>query len=273
MNAYELRMNCLEMAERQLHNQQEFTTDALFTHAKQLYDFVQNGNVDLESTPKTWIIPSDFIEKLSVQHPVNGPIPFKLYDFQMDIIKSINDNTNIMINESRQMGMTTTIAYYLIWLAQKQSKNILVVADSRHMTLEIKNRMNFAITESDIIDNVRMTFQQMKFNNGSTISFGTLKDIDPFRYDIVWIDNAAFISPNKTKDLDLELSKFEKAILSSTPYKTSGLFYDLWINDTPWTKKTIHWSMHPDRDIKWAKDTIALTGADVFAREHDNVFE
>ena len=66
---------------------------------------------------------------LKIQHPVKGLIPFNTYPFQDDCVQHFIDNRFNIVLKSRQLGLSTLVAAYSVWLAifQKE-KNILVIA-------------------------------------------------------------------------------------------------------------------------------------------------
>ena len=74
--------------------------------------------------------PVYFMKKYAkIQHPVRGKILFELWDFQEDVLKDFqNERYNICL-KSRQLGISTLIAGYSLWLMLFQTdQNILVIA-------------------------------------------------------------------------------------------------------------------------------------------------
>ena len=45
-----------------------------------------------------------------------GLIPFKMYDFQRDMVKLFHENRNVIIRCSRQIGKSTTVIMYVLWM-------------------------------------------------------------------------------------------------------------------------------------------------------------
>ena len=74
--------------------------------------------------------PVYFLNKyLKIQHPVRGLISFDTYPFQDDCIQDFIDHRLNIILKSRQLGMSTLVAGYAVWLAIFQrDKNILIIA-------------------------------------------------------------------------------------------------------------------------------------------------
>jgi len=74
--------------------------------------------------------PAYFMKKYCViQHPTKGKIPFQLYPYQEDAIEKFNTYDRNIILKSRQLGISTLIAGYSLWMILfNNDKNILVVA-------------------------------------------------------------------------------------------------------------------------------------------------
>lgn len=66
---------------------------------------------------------------LEIQHPDRGRIPFELYEFQKECIQQFNEHKYNVILKSRQLGITTVICAYALWMAMfRRDKNILIMA-------------------------------------------------------------------------------------------------------------------------------------------------
>ena len=61
--------------------------------------------------------PTYFINNYcKISHPMKGLIPFKLYDYQEDLIDDFNDYRFNIILKARQLGISTITAAYIVWL-------------------------------------------------------------------------------------------------------------------------------------------------------------
>ena len=71
--------------------------------------------------------PVHFMRKYCViQHPIRGKISFDLYPFQEKTLNSLKDNDHNIILKSRQLGISTLMAGYGLWLMTFHlDKNIL----------------------------------------------------------------------------------------------------------------------------------------------------
>ena len=57
-------------------------------------------------------------------------IPFKLFDFQKDLIKSYQDNRFVVANKYRQAGISTTTCAYIAWYIMfNRNRQVAIVAD------------------------------------------------------------------------------------------------------------------------------------------------
>ena len=74
--------------------------------------------------------PIYFMKKYCViQHPVRGKIPFHLYPFQEDCLTDFKDNRFNVILKSRQLGLSTLSAGFILWkMLFNQDFNALVIA-------------------------------------------------------------------------------------------------------------------------------------------------
>ena len=74
--------------------------------------------------------PAYFLRKYAIiQHPDRGKIRFDLYDYQENAIKAFQSHNLNIILKGRQIGMTTVIAGYSLWLMLfHNDKSILVIA-------------------------------------------------------------------------------------------------------------------------------------------------
>ena len=51
-----------------------------------------------------------------ISHPEKGLIPFGLYDYQQDTIKSFEDYRFNIVLKARQLGLSTAVAGYIAWM-------------------------------------------------------------------------------------------------------------------------------------------------------------
>ena len=70
--------------------------------------------------------PAYFLKKYAViQHPIEGKIPFALYEFQESTLYDFEKHNYNVILKARQLGISTLTAGYALWMMTFQSdKNI-----------------------------------------------------------------------------------------------------------------------------------------------------
>ena len=134
-----------------------------------------------------------------IQHPTKGKIPFHLYPYQEDSLQEFQDNDRIIILKSRQLGISTLIAGYALWMILFQNdKNCLVVAIDQNTSknLVTKVRVMYDNLPSWLkLKAVESNKLSMRLSNGSQIkavsSTGTSGRSEALS--LVIIDEAAFV--------------------------------------------------------------------------------
>ncbi len=92
--------------------------------------FELTKNEILKEILKSGKDPVYFIDNYArIAHPIDGLIPFKLYDFQKELLKDFDAHRFNVILKARQLGISTTTAAYIAWMMLfHRNKNILVIA-------------------------------------------------------------------------------------------------------------------------------------------------
>lgn len=145
--------------------------------------------------------PMYFMRKyIKIQHPMKGSLPFDLYKFQEDTLKSLVDNRFNIILKSRQMGISTLCAAYSLYLMTFfNDKNVLCVSFSQEVAKEIVTKVRFAnnnlpsFLKVECVEDNRLS---LKFKNGSQIK-AVSSNSDATRSNAVSLllmDETAFIS-------------------------------------------------------------------------------
>jgi len=223
-------------------------------------------------------------------HPVKGMVPFKLFDYQEDLIDSYVTNLQTIVLSSRQMGKTATSAAFLLLEAIfKENQTILITSAQQSGAVEVLDRIR-DMTDSlpswlcpQVIMNNRT---QMQFDNGSKIvaRATTPKAGRGLSISILYCDELAHVPKNIGEDFWTAIypviSAGGKVIITSTPNGDNNRFYYIW-RDAYIIKNQkdgfvpilIHWSQHPDRDEEWARRTRAAMGDDSkWMQEFENSF-
>tara|TARA_R110000744_G_scaffold359665_3_gene466994 strand:+ start:1407 stop:3182 length:1776 start_codon:yes stop_codon:yes gene_type:complete len=225
-------------------------------------------------------------------HIVNldrGKEKIKLHNCQKKVLRQLRDNRFVTLLASRQVGKTTMMTIYCLWIACFQDdQRILIVANKEQTAINIFKRVR---TAYEMLPNYLKPGVEeygktgMTLANGSSIGISTTSS-DAGRGDscnVLILDELAFIDNHLVKDFwksvfpIISSSKKSKIFIASTPNGTDNLFYDLYSNAEKginnWSAVRIDWWEVPGRDEKWKEDTIkALGSVEAFNQEFGNVF-
>ena len=216
-----------------------------------------------------------------IQHPTKGKIPFHLYPYQEDTLQDFQDNDRVVILKSRQLGISTLIAGYALWMILFQSdKNVLVVAIDQNTSknLVTKVRVMFDNLPSWLkLKAIESNKLSMRLSNGSQIkavaSTGTSGRSEALS--LVIIDEAAFVDGAEElwASLQQTLSTGGRGIILSTPNGTGNFFHKTWTKaeagENSFKTKRLPWQVHPERDQAWRDRQDAELGPRLAAQECD----
>lgn len=216
-----------------------------------------------------------------------GLMPFRMWEFQREMIRTYHENRFSITKCPRQVGKTTTSVAYLLWVTLFQDdQNIAVLANKGSLARDILAKYQLAY------ENLPMWLQQgiitwnkgnVELENGSKIVAASTSSsaIRGGAFNIVFLDEFAFVPNNIANEFFnsvypvISSGKTTKIIIVSTP-NGMNLFYKLWMDAM--NKKNgyktfeIHWSMVPGRDEKWREETIRNTSEEQFRQEFECEF-
>ena len=218
-----------------------------------------------------------------------GKEKIALYKCQKRVLRSLRDNRFICLMASRQIGKTTLMCIYCLWIACFQDdQRILIVANKEQTAINIFRRVRLAY---EMLPNylkpgvVEYGKTSMILSNGSSIGISTTSS-DAGRGDscnVLVLDELAFIDNHLVQDFwrsvypIISSSKKSKIFVASTPNGTDNLFHQLYTgslkNDSAWKGERVDWWEVPNRDEQWKEDTMkSLGNIDAFNQEFGNVF-
>ena len=231
---------------------------------------------------KCAVDPAYFLKKYAViQHPIEGKIPFSLYDFQEKMVSDFNEHNYNVILKARQLGISTLTAGYALWMMTFQSdKNILVIATKQDTAknLVTKIRVMHANLPNWVKSNcVEDNKLSLRYSNGSQVK-AIASSEDAGRSEalsLLILDEAAFI-----EKIDMiwtaaqsTLATGGQCIALSTPNGVGNWFHKVWVEaeegESDWNFIRLHWSLHPDRDERWRAEQEKLLGPSMAAQEYD----
>ena len=232
--------------------------------------------------------PLYFMEKyIQIVSLDEGLIPFKLYDFQKKIVKTIHENRFTICKLPRQSGKsTTTISYLLHFALFNPNSNIALLANKSSTARDILSRLQLAY------ENLPKWLQQgvinwnkgnIELENKSTIVAAATSSsaIRGGSYNIIFLDEFAFVPTNIAEMFfssvypTISAGQKTKMIIVSTPYGMNQ-FYKLWIDAenkrNDYIPIEVHWSEVPGRDEDWKEMTIRNTSPEQFQQEFECEF-
>lgn len=216
--------------------------------------------------------PVYFMKKyVKIQHPIRGSIFFDLYPFQQEALQSFHDfNFNIIL-KSRQMGISTLVSAYSLWLMIfKKDQNILVISLKQEVAKEIITKVRFANDnlppwlKIKCVEDNRLS---LKFVNGSQIraTSTTKKSGVSLALSLLIIDEAALIEEAEELWTSAQptLSTGGRSIILSTPRGVGNWFHKMWSGSEENNTGTIGkngfhpikmpWHFHPERNDEWRR--------------------
>ena len=214
-----------------------------------------------------------------------GPIPFRTYDFQDQVLKDMKDFRFNVVLKARQLGLSTIVAGYIAWLMLfHRDKNVLILATKLLSASNLVKKVKYIIKSlpewlmiADVkIDN-RNSFE---LTNGSQIKASATSG-DAGRSEalsLLVLDEAAFIE--NMNDLWTgvypTLATGGRCISISTPNGVGNWFHQTYVNaesgENEFHPIKLHWSVHPNRDQAWfEKETKNMSKREI-AQEYECSF-
>ncbi|MAC34339.1 MAG: hypothetical protein CME38_12165 [Haliea sp.] len=199
-----------------------------------------------------------------ISHPIDGLIPFRTYPYQDDMLQNFNDHRFNIILKARQLGLSTIVAAYVVWLLLfHRDKNVLVIATKfatatnlvKKVKAIMKNLPEWLRIADIKIDN-RSSFE---LSNGSQIKAGSTSG-DAGRSEalsLLVVDEAAHVDglDELWTGLYPTLSTGGRCIALSTPNGVGNWFHKTYINaeegENDFFASNLPWDVHPERDKIW----------------------
>lgn len=205
--------------------------------------------------------------------PGKGKEKITLYKAQKRILKKMRKNPFFILLASRQVGKSTLMTIYLLWVALFFNDNkILLVANKEATAIEIftRIRMAYEMMPNWIKSPIDEGFggygkTSMGLENGSRIEISTTTGTAARgkSCNILVVDEGAFIEPHLMDPFWASVFPIVSSIdngkifICSTPNGTGNLFYDLYMGAIEGTNGWIHdkilWNEVPGRTETWAK--------------------
>ena len=222
--------------------------------------------------------------------PDAGKVCIELFPYQKRCLRTIRDNRKAILLASRQVGKTTVLTIYALWIACfNDYQNIVIVANKEATAIEIFRRIRLAYEELPnwIKPGVKEYGKtSCEFENGSRIGISTTTGSAARGASIncIIIDEMAFIEPESILEdfwrsvfPTISRSKKSKVLIASTPNGTGNLFHRLVDgaekNENGFVYERVIWSEVPGRDEKWKQEQLkALGSMESFLQEYECQF-
>ena len=253
------------------------------------------ANVQIQFTPEQieeWLKCKDdpvyftknYIKIVSLDE---GLVPFKMWDFQENMIRRFHENRFNIAKLPRQTGNSTTVVSYLLHYALfNDNVNIGILANKLSTSRELLGRLQLAY------ENLPQWMQQgivswnkgsLELENGSKIMAASTSSsaVRGMSFNIIFLDEFAFVPTHIAEQFfssvypTISSGKSTKVIIISTP-NGMNMFYKLWHDaergKNQYITTEVHWSQVPGRDAKWKEQTIANTSLRQFTQEFECEF-
>ena len=226
----------------------------------------------------------NYVKIVNVDH---GLVPFDMWDFQEDMVRTFHNNRFTIAKMPRQVGKTTTTVGYMLWAAIfNEEYTIGILANKGQLARDILGRIQKAYEYlPQWLQQGIMTWNKgsLELENGSKI-FAYATSAGGVRggtYNLIFLDEFAFVPHNMAVEFFtstypvISSGQTSKVIIVSTP-NGLNLFYKMWTDaiEKRSTYKTleVHWSQVPGRDIQWKEETIRNTSEEQFRQEFETEF-
>ena len=203
-------------------------------------------------------------EYIKIQSPIHGTVPFKTYNYQECCINDFEKNRINVLVKARQIGASTTVNAYALWLAIfHRDQNILIVSYKKSaaqgLLKKIKNMMKLLPQWIVMPDITRNTLNIIEFSNGSSIEATSARSDCgcSITQNLLIVDEASFIRNFDEIWCGLypTLSHGGKAIISSTLRSPHDRFNRMYLEsletDSPFKSSVLPWYSVPGRDCDW----------------------
>jgi len=226
--------------------------------------------------------PAYFMKKYCyIQHPTRGRIMFHLYPFQEKVLHLYRDNQNTITLKSRQLGISTLVAAYSLWLMIfHKDKNILALATTQATARNLVTKTQFMYENLPKwlrLKSVEHNKLSLRLANGSRMKAAS-SNSDAARSEAVSlliIDEAAFIDNIEETFASAQqtLATGGQCIALSTPNGIGNWFHQTWskaeTRENTFLPVKLPWNIHPERNQAWRDQQDADLGPRMAGQECD----
>lgn len=216
-----------------------------------------------------------------------GLVPFKMYDFQKEMVGTFHNNRFTICKLPRQSGKSTTIISYLLhYVLFNDSVNVAILANKAATARDLLGRLQLAYEHlPKWLQQGVMSWNKgsLELENGSKIlaSSTSASAVRGGSYNIIFLDEFAYVPANVAEQFfssvypTISSGKTTKVMIVSTPHGMN-MFYKLWVDAeegrNTYVPIEVHWSEVPGRDEAWKAETIKNTSEAQFNTEFECEF-
>ena len=216
-----------------------------------------------------------------------GLVPFKMYDFQKEMVGTFHNNRFTICKLPRQSGKSTTIISYLLhYVLFNPTVNVAILANKAATARDLLGRLQLAYEHlPKWLQQGVMSWNKgsLELENGSKIlaSSTSASAVRGGSYNIIFLDEFAYVPANVAEQFfssvypTISSGKTTKVMIVSTPHGMN-MFYKLWVDAeeqrNEYVPIEVHWSEVPGRDEAWKEQTIKNTSESQFNTEFECEF-
>ena len=224
---------------------------------------------------------------VQVIHVDKGLVPFDLYDYQQELINTLDEHRYVIVKSARQSGKSvTSLGYILHYVLFNKTKIVGMLANKASTSRELLGRLQTAyqhlpkFLQQGIVE---WNKGNLELENGSKIiaSSTSSSAIRGYSFSLLFLDEFAFVQRTiadafiKSVYPTISSGKDTKIIMVSTP-NGFNLFYKFWNDAVEGNNQfktfKIHWTSIPERDQDWREKIISDIGEEAFRQEYEADF-
>lgn len=226
----------------------------------------------------------NYVKIVTLDHGVQ---PFKMWDFQKDMMMNFQNNRFTICKLPRQMGKSTTsVAYMLHYILFNPDVHVAILANKASISREILGKLQLAYEKLP-----KFLQQGIKSWNKGSIELGngsrilaestSASSVRGYAFNLVFLDEFAHVENNLAEEFfestfpTISSGTKSKVIIVSTP-KGMNHFYARWKDaekgKSDYVPISYHWSTRPGRDQAWRDSMVRNTSEEQFAQEFECEF-
>ena len=221
-----------------------------------------------------------------IQHKQKGKIKYQPFDYQQKLSSALDSGKNSVVIKARQMGISTQVSIYCVWLILFNAhKQIAVIASKDKVAMNFISTVKFAMKNLPDFLKIRTLYDnlhQIRLINQSSIqALACTQDAGrSLACSFLVFDQIAFVAKSIAYKVwsaaQQTLATGGSFCVLSTPNGQGGLFYDLCRKaQTKQIKAqffSLPWYLHPQKTQRWRDQQDGIQGKVLAAQQLDCSF-